>query len=197
MIRILSSALLFVALSTAILHAQSHQTHLKVGDQAPAVIGQNQNGREVNVPDLLEDGPVVLFFYRGEWCPVCKRHLSNFQDSLSFIMDKGASVIAITPEQPESMEKMAKATKVTFELINDHDYAIMKSYGVDFKVTQENVPKYFDFTLTHTREANGNEDDVLPVPATFIIGQDGTIQWLHYDFDYHNRASVKDIIDHL
>lgn len=176
---------------------QSHQTHLRPGDQAPVFEASDAEGNWIKSSDLLAQGPIVLIFYRGEWCPVCKRHLSNFQDSLSFILDKGAQVVAVTPEQPQYMEKMAKATEASFSLLHDKGYSIMKAYGVDFKVEEANVPRYFGFTLNHTRSHNGNEDDQLPVPATFIIRQDGTISWLHYDFDYRNRASVREILGHL
>ena len=63
----------------------AHIPHgLKVGDKAPDFTGYDQTGKTVDLKKLLEKGPVVLFFYRGKWCPVCSRYLNNYQDSLKY-----------------------------------------------------------------------------------------------------------------
>lgn len=78
---------------------------LKPGDFAPDFSARDTNGNKVTLKEELKNGPVVIIFYRGEWCPVCNRYLSNFQDSLSYIIAAGAKVLAITPEMPGSAKK--------------------------------------------------------------------------------------------
>lgn len=177
--------------------AQDRGTPLSAGDTAPNFTGLDQNGTEIDSRKLVQEGQTVLIFYRGAWCPVCKRHLSSLQDSLQLLLDKGVSVIAVSPETSESAEKIISKTGATFSVIQDPGYRIMKAFGVDFTVNKANVPNYYAFTLNKSRMANGNEDDQLPVPATFIIEKGGKIKWRHYDFDYHNRASVRDILREL
>jgi peroxiredoxin len=72
----------------------------------------------------------------------------------------------------------------------------MKKYGVSFKLSESTVKKYKLFGI-NLEETNGNKDNVLPVPATIIINQDGTISYIHFDENYKNRLSVKQIINHL
>ena len=139
------------------------------GDEAPLFGAKDQYQKEVKSEELLENGAVVLLFYRGAWCPVCKKHLSRLQDSLQLVLDKGASVVVVTPEQPEYIEKMVSKTGATYSILHDEDYKIMDSFGVKFEVIKENVPKFFNYTRNGTRRSNGNEDDVLPVPALSLI----------------------------
>lgn len=170
---------------------------LEAGQTAPDFTFTEGNDDMHSLSEFTEKGPVLLFFYRGEWCPVCKKHLSELQDSLSLLTDRGISVIAVTPEQPKYIQKMRKKTGASFLIAHDDGYKIMQTYGVNFEVTKENVPKYYSFTHNYAVKHNGNEDAELPVPATFLITPDNKIKWRHYDFDYHNRASVRDILQQL
>ena len=149
--------------------------------------------------DLLTDNKyIVVIFYRGSWCPVCMKHLSELNDSLSLITDKNASVLVVTPEAPESIEttkEKSKADKLT--IIYDKDYSIMKVFGVDYKITKNSVPKFYGFVKKYTRKANKNNDDVLPIPATFIINNENKIVFKQVDKNYKNRASVNEILQYL
>lgn len=164
-----------------------------VGSMAPTFSGTDVNGNAVDLAALREKGPVVLFFYRGSWCPICNKHLAAVQDSLQLILDKGATVVAITPETAESAAGIIAKSGATFPIIHDEGYTILCAYGTAFresgaKVTAMKVAGY------NIPKANGNDDNVLPVPATFIIGQDGTIIVSHFDEDYKKRMSVKAIL---
>ncbi|MFC2125153.1 peroxiredoxin-like family protein [Bacteroidota bacterium] len=173
------------------------ESSIRIGDTAPVVSGIDQDGEVFDSSVILENGPVLLIFYRGAWCPVCKKHLSTVQDSLQLLLDKGVSVIVVTPEKSESIQKIVKKTRATFSIIHDKDYKIMEAYGVSFKIGKETVLRHYNFVLNSTREANENTDDILPVPATYLIGKDGTVRYVHYDPDYRNRSRVSKILTHL
>ena len=140
---------------------------------------------------------MVIIFYRGEWCPVCNRYLSNFQDSLSYVLSAGAKVLAVTPEKPSSALEMIANTGATFTVIPDPTEEIMISYDVAFNVTEEYQQKIRNALEADIASNNDKQDAILPVPATFIIDQDGIIVYLQFNLDYHIRATVKDILEHL
>ena len=77
---------------------------LSLGDHAPDFTAIDKDGKNYSLNDKLKTGPVVLIFYRGFWCPYCNKHLSSVQDSLKLIYDKGASVVAVSPEKPEYLQ---------------------------------------------------------------------------------------------
>ncbi|MEA3476937.1 MAG: redoxin domain-containing protein [Bacteroidota bacterium] len=80
------------------------------GVQAPMFKAIDADSVEFSLAEALETGPVVIIFYRGFWCPVCNEHLETLQDSLKLIQDQGARVIAVSPEKPEYLDKMAEKT---------------------------------------------------------------------------------------
>lgn len=181
----------------ATLQAQtSYPEGLKVGDTAPGFVAKDQDGKMVSLIDLSKKGDVVIIFYRGQWCPYCNQQLKKVNDSMQFILDKGAAILAITPETRENMQKTIEKTKVTFPIIEDMNLAIMKSYKVNFMVDENTVAKYKTYGIDFDK-ANGNNGTNLPVPATYIVGKDGKIKYAFFNTDYRMRASVKDILAYL
>src|SRR5687767_3980125 len=99
--------LLFISgvfLFSVVTNAQAPEG-LFLASKAPDFKGKDQNGNDIRLKDLLKKGKVVLVFYRGEWCPYCNKELSRLQDSLQLITEKGATVIAVSPEKPENISK--------------------------------------------------------------------------------------------
>jgi len=164
---------------------------LNVGDKAPDFTGYDQSGKQVELKKILENGPVILFFYRGKWCPVCSRYLNNYQDSLKVLTDQGFNVLAITPESIENVEQTIKLHNLSFTVIYDCQEKIMKDYNLMFTVTkayQDMIKSSYSIDIAQN---NGREEAHLPVPATYIINRDGIIVAVQFDPDYKNRASVK------
>ncbi len=183
-------------LSLNVVHAQGFRESLLVGDEAPEIEGVDQHGNEVGLSNLLEENiHAVVIFYRGSWCGYCEKHLSELQENLQQVLDANASVIVITPETNESIEKMISKTGATFSIIHDKDYSIMKAYHVDYVISTETVFKYYGPVVKRTATANGNDEGVLPIPATYIIDKEQIIKWVHLDPDYKERSSVADILE--
>jgi peroxiredoxin len=170
---------------------------LMIGDNAPIIKGISINKKEINSVEILKEKEIVVIFYRGEWCPVCNRYLENLNDSLEYILNKGAQVLVIGPETFENTEKTAVKSKATFTLVPDTTSKILKDYDVLFNVTKKYQKKIKTFLRTDIAESNNQEEAQLPVPATYIIGKDGLIKWRHFNYNYSERASVKEIVDNL
>jgi peroxiredoxin len=172
-------------------------TGLKAGDKAPEFSGYDQTGKAVSSKKLLEKGPIVLFFYRGKWCPVCSKYLNSYQDSLNIITDQGFSVVAVTPESIENVEQTVKFHKLTFTVIYDCQEMIMKDFDVMFSVTDEYQQLILKKLSTDIAKNNGHNPAHLPVPATYIINRQGIITAVQFDPNYNNRASVKWMLRNL
>ena len=170
---------------------------LKAGDKAPDFTGYDQAGKQVELKKLLVQGPVILFFYRGKWCPICSRYLNNYQDSLKVLTDQGFNVVAITPESIENVEQTVKLHNLTFTVIYDCQEKIMKDYDVMFSVTKAYQDKILSEFSIDIAKNNGRDSAHLPVPATYIINREGIIVAVQFDPDYKNRASVKWMLKNL
>ena len=171
---------------------ESNAPHgLKVGDRAPEFTGYDQKGKQVEMKKLLEQGPIILFFYQGKWSSVCSRYLNNYQDSLKVLTDQGFNVVAITPESIENVEQTVKLHNLTFTVIYDCQEKIMKDYDVMYNVTKDFQDKIKSISSIDIAQNNGRDSARLPVPATYLINKDGFIVAVQFDPDYNNRATVK------
>lgn len=170
---------------------------LEVGQKAPDFDGQDQYGQQFSLNSLLKEGPVVLIFYRGDWCPVCNRYLGRFQDSLHLIMNAGGQVLAITPETNDNIQNTLAKAKVGLKVMSDREEQVIDAYGVKFRVTKGYQNKIKLALGDDIATNNGQEEANLPVPATYIIGRDGIIRFRQFDLDYRVRASIQDMIGQL
>lgn len=170
---------------------------LNPGDKAPDFTGYDQTGKQVELKKILQQGPVILFFYRGNWCPLCNKYLSSYQDSLKVLTDQGFNVVGITPESIENVENTVKLHNLTFTVIYDCQEKIMKDYDLMFNVTKAYQEKILSKFSVDIAKFNGREVAHLPVPATYIINKDGIIVAVQFDPDYKNRASVQWMLKNL
>ncbi|MDF1576256.1 MAG: peroxiredoxin-like family protein [Bacteroidales bacterium] len=156
---------------------------LKVGMQAPDFRAMDAAGKEFQLSSLLKGNPVVMIFYRGHWCPVCNKHLGMIQDSLQLITDKGATVVAVSPQKPEFLNKMAGKTGATFSLLYDKGYTISDAYDVTFTPEKKERIVYNTVLNAKLKKSQSDNSQRLPIPATYIIGRDGVIVWRQFDPD--------------
>ncbi|MBL7744657.1 MAG: AhpC/TSA family protein [Chitinophagaceae bacterium] len=190
-------ASVLVLVFTVSLHAQEEPKGLNVNDKAPAFIAMDQDGKTISLSEQLKKGPVVLVFYRGQWCPYCNRYLKALEDSLSLIMQKGAALIAVSPEKPESITQTIEKTKATYPILFDEGLQIMKKYDVAFAVDEKTIERYKGYGIDFIR-ANGETNGAhLPVPAVYVINKEGVIVFRHFDKNYTKRASVASILEYL
>ncbi len=173
------------------------KTPLEKGETAPNFKVTDHTGKDLELYEMLKEGPVVMIFYRGQWCPVCNKHLANLQEGLEEVKAKGAQIIAVTPEKQENIDKTIVKTNITFPVIYDVDYVIMKAYQVDFIPQKKTTMVYNTFLNADLKNAQSDDSQTLPVPATYIIGTDRKIKYVHFDPDYKNRASINEILENL
>jgi peroxiredoxin len=169
---------------------------LDVAATAPEFAAVDQTGKSQELKSMLKKGPVVLIFYRGQWCPYCNKQMKQLQDSLPQLTAKGASLVAITGEKPENITKTVSKTKATYPVLYDAGLNIMRSYDVAFAVDADTQKKLKGYGID-LDQANGSNGNNLPVPAVYVINKDGKIVYKHFDPDYTKRPSVAEILSNL
>jgi len=107
----------------------------------------------------------------------------------------GANLVAISPELPEYINEMAKKMEHPYTIISGGT-SIMQQYGLDFQLAKKTINKYKIFGINLSK-SNGNEDNTLPIPATYVIDKKGTIVYKHFDENYKVRAEVEEILSAL
>ena len=164
---------------------------LKVGDRAPDFVMKDQSGRIIKLSDTLKEGKVILTFYRGAWCQYCMKQMKDYQDSLHMVIDAGAKIIAVSPEHESGIRNTVEKTGVAFPLIHDKDLQIMLDYGV---ITKEKVDEYRELSKQTDEDISRK---FVPVPALYIINQEGRIEFVSFNPDYKERMTVEQILANL
>ncbi|MEL7002254.1 MAG: peroxiredoxin-like family protein [Bacteroidota bacterium] len=166
---------------------------IKVGDKAPDFELKNSTGETVKLSDYTEQGLVVLTWYRGGWCPYCNLTLKALQNLLPEFKANGANLLALTPELPDNSLNTTEKNNLQFEVLTDLNLDVARQYNLVFKLGQpvsDIYKKHFDLV-----EYNGNDSDELPVAATYVIDQEGVVQYAFFSPDYRERAEPGEILE--
>jgi peroxiredoxin len=166
---------------------------LAVSERAPDFILPNALGEPVGLARRLAQGPVVISFYRGEWCPFCNLELRALQAALPRFQAYGASLLAISPQAPDHSLSVTEKNGLTFDVLSDVHQEVIAAYRVQFTVPA--VLKYvylevFDNDLS-SYAADGSWN--LPIPATFVIDRSGIVRARYVSADYTTRMDPDDI----
>jgi peroxiredoxin len=169
---------------------------LKAGDLAPDFELPGVDGRTIRLSTLLRDGPVVVSFYRGGWCPYCNLELRALQSVLPQVQALGAHLVAISPQTPDESLSTAEKNALAFPVLSDVGSDAARSFGIAFDLADELRPIYARFGHA-LPDRNGDDSWVLPIPATYVVGQNGRIALAFVDIDYRNRLDPADVIQAL
>lgn len=165
---------------------------MAVGDKAPNFTLPDAKGQQVSLASLLEQGPVVLTWYRGGWCPYCNRQLSEYQSSLADMRAMKAQLVAISPQTPDNSLSTVEKNNLEFAVLSDQGNQTAGRYGLAYTLPPELVERYKG--QLDLSKYNGDDTNRLPLTATYVIDKQGVIRYAFVNEDYANRAKVADIL---
>jgi len=157
----------------------------KVGDRAPEFTLQNQLGHPVSLATELEEGPVVLIFYRGEWCPYCNSMLRAYGLRAADFAERGARLLAVSPQTPDNSLTMAEKHNLQFPVLSDEGGEVIGSYGLKYDVASREV---YDAAGVDLAKFNGTGGWILPAPSVFVIDREGIVRFAGVNGDYTQRV---------
>ena len=162
----------------------------------PAFNLANSNNESRSLATFLENGPLVISFYRGAWCPYCNLEINALQKRLPEITAMGAQLIAISPQTPDKSVDQIANSKLSFEVLSDIGNTLAKECGLVFSLPESLRPIYEAWQID-IPDHNGDDSFELPMPATYIIDTDGHIHYAFVDMDYTQRLEPDIIIEQL
>ena len=162
----------------------------QVGEDAVDGTLKGWKGDSVTLSKLWSEGPVVLMWYRGGWCPYCNIQLRAMQQSLDKIENAGAKLVVLTPELPEKAKETAEASGISIVALHDKDLALAKQYGTVFELPDAIAPMY----KSRLPQYNGNNAMELPLSAPYVINSSGKITYAFLDAYYKKRAEPGEVI---
>ncbi|MGZ4815393.1 MAG: peroxiredoxin-like family protein [Terriglobales bacterium] len=172
------------------------QRALKVGDKAPEFSLPDLRKNTVSSRDLLAQGPLIVTFIRGRWCPFCCATVEAWQEHLAAVKQKGANFVAISPMLPKQADFMRDQHKLLFPILHDEGNKVAAQFGVAYQVP-DYQQELFKTVFINLPFINGDQSWTLPFPATFVLGRDRLIQCAFADPDYTLRAEPAKVLQIL
>lgn len=162
------------------------ETALKAGSPAPAFSLPDAHGNMVSSAALLAQGPLVLTFYRGVWCPYCNLDLEAIEAIADDVRSAGATLVAISPQTAANSRKIAAANHLSFPILSDKGNDVAAAFGLRFTLPADLLQLYAGFGADLSM-INDDPSGTLPMPARFVIGTDGIIAYAEVSPDYTRR----------
>ena len=166
------------------------------GGRAPNFALPDQEGRRVSAAKLLETTRLVICFFRGRWCPFCVGQLEALNAVLPQIQAAGADLVAISPQTVRQSFFMAEQHKLNFRLLSDGRNQVARQFGLVYRVPEYQQSVY-QRAFVNLPIANGDDSWELPIPAIYMIGQDGSVRYASVNPDYMARPEPAELLDHL
>jgi protocatechuate 3,4-dioxygenase beta subunit/peroxiredoxin len=164
-----------------------------VGEAVPEFRLPSITGTVVDSRELLAQGPLVISFYRGGWCPYCNIELRTLQRRLPEIEALGARLVAISPELPDRAAMTAGSDALTFPVLYDQGNQVARR----FRLTHQIAPGVVGYQLGNGNDVaafNGMDTAEVPLPATYVAAAGGIIRYAFVDADYTRRADPDAVI---
>jgi len=189
-----AAALAAAPINDANLNPKTDAPGLKVGDHAPTGLTlRTVDGKETPVDSLWADGPVVVTFYRGGWCPYCTKELAKWEPKLSEVDAMGAEFVAITMEKPDAAQKTTAKHAADMRVLSDMDGDVSRAFRLAFALDDATTAKYKGYGIDLASN-NANAKWELPAPGTYVIDEKGVIRYAWADWDYTKRAPVDEVM---
>ncbi len=169
------------------------QKALKAGDPAPAFTLNDHEGHPVSSAELLRQGPLVVTFYRGVWCPYCNMELQALQAAQPDIRAAGAHLVAISPQLAANSRKSVRQNALTFPILSDPHNDVAAQFGLRFEL-QDDLVELYKSLKNDLPAFNGDPSWTLPMPARYVITPDRTIVYAEVNADYTHRPDPVEML---
>jgi peroxiredoxin len=169
----------------------------KVGEAVPTFNLRDADGNEVSSNAMLTTGPLVISFYRGVWCPYCNMELQALQEALPHIRDLGANLVAISPQTAPNSRRSARENKLDFPILSDPGNDVAAAFGLRFALPDYLIDLYKNVFKNDLAIVNGDRSWTLPMPARYVIGQNGSIVYAEVSPDYTTRPDPEELFPAL
>jgi peroxiredoxin len=168
---------------------------LGIGEKAPDFTLPDAKGGHVRLADRLAEGPVVITFYRGSWCPYCNLELRAYQAALPGFRAAGASLMAISPQLPDDAMSMTEKHSLEYDVLSDVEQTVLDAFKIRFELPPNITEHMLDATLASLAKQQPDGHYSLPVPATYVLDKDGIVRARHVSMAYRTRMEPSEALE--
>jgi len=186
-------AIVFVSSAHAAPSSADEIKPIGVGEGIPDVAVLDQKGSELSLQSISEKQPTLFIFFRGGWCPYCNLHLEELQKVETDLKDLGVQIVALTPDKPQKLGVNIEKKKLTYSLYSDSKMSAAEGFGVAFWIDDATHAALLNFGVD-LNEESGERHRLLPVPAAFLVDEQGKVRFVYANPDYKVRVETSKLL---
>jgi peroxiredoxin len=167
-----------------------------IGELMPPFVLPDENGHLVSLEQLLEVHQTVVTFHRGHWCPYCRINASALANVEPEVNAAGGRLIVITPETQKYGRQLKAESGGAFPILTDLDcgYALELQLAIKINDEKRNAMTSAGWDIAPFQD---NDNWILPIPATFVVGKNGFVKARFVDPDYRKRMNIDQLVEAL
>lgn len=166
---------------------------IPVGQAAPDAVVHDQTGRVQRLSDLWKEGPILLVFYRGGWCPYCAAQIRELTKAAPEYAKRGIHPVVISVDRVEESAKSQARYAIPFPVLSDPDLEAHRAYRVLNKNDETATATLKSFGID-LEKASGRAHHTIAIPSVFVIDGGGVVRVAHADRDYKVRPSTAQLL---
>jgi len=167
---------------------------IQVGEKFPSFHLPDASGAEVSSAALLAKGPLLVLFFRGEWCVFCATTLRVLQQHAAAFEAKGVVLVAVSPEVPQIARETVDKLGLQFRVLSDAGNGLARRLGIVWKQPPEMVAALGRLGVD-LKEKNGDELWEVPVPSTFLVDREGVVRNAAVEPDFTKRLEPQTMLE--
>jgi len=166
---------------------------LPVGALAPDAQVTSSDGAPISLSSLYAEGPILLVFYRGGWCPFCNFQIRELTEAYGDFRARGVRPVAISVDRIEEAARTDATYEIPFPLLSDPDLSAHNAFHV-LNTMDEKTIRRLSLMGLDVESYSGQDHHTVAIPALFVISESGTLLWTHADHDYKTRPTIEQLL---
>jgi peroxiredoxin len=168
-------------------------TGIAVGQRVPDISALDLDGKQVSLAEFYKEGPILLAFYRGGWCPYCNTEIHALTQAYPEYRKRGVTPVALSVDKPEEGAKLKATYVIPFPVLSDSDAKSLDAFHLAKKLGDEEFAKMKSFGVD-LEAFSGKTHHEIAIPALFVIDRTGTVRFAHSDPDFKVRPTTAQIL---
>jgi peroxiredoxin len=165
---------------------------IHAGDYVPEFRLRDLDGKTIPSYAILSNGPVLIVFYRGGWCPYCKLDLLAIQGVAWQLRSSGTSIIAVSQQSANESRSTERMNGLSFPSLVDHGGKVARAFGLRWKLSRELRAAAVECGLD-LAAVNGESSWTLTMPALYVINPEGIVEYADISADYTRRCDPTEL----
>jgi peroxiredoxin len=167
---------------------------VSVGDGLAPFALPDPTGQMRTLDELTADGPAVIVFYRGGWCPYCNVALRTYErELLPELAAFSARLVAISPETPDASLSTQEKADLSYTVLSDAGAALASSLGITFEPSASGLAAQRSLGVD-IRTTRADDGTTLPMPTVLIVDRNHVVQFVDIHPDYTGRTEAAEIL---